>query len=193
MSKRSYHPSSRSSSLLKINNPNLVSVSTKVMKSKSYLAKLRDKQNKLEKESLPNNYFASEELTEKPSVYSEKSVFKSEMSFEQKPSLLNANHEEILNILRLENPKAELRSSPKIYSSRYPSPSKNSQMTSEKCEEIERELKIQKNKYKKLENQYNELLNKNACLDLCFCDTLSLKAKRGLQRQNVCRQNAAQC
>ena len=37
--------------------------------------------------------------------------------------------------------------------------------------------------------EHNELLNKNACLDLCFCDTLSLKAKRGLQRQNVCRQN----
>lgn len=171
MSKR-YKPSIRSPAFVQVNNPTLVVGRGNPSKSKSYLAKLREKQEQLVRENgaLSSHYFC-EELTEKPSIFSENSFLKPDTSFEQKASVLNAEDEEILNVIRTERPKAELRSSPVHNSGKYPSPSKNL-ITTERCEEVEKELKAQKAKYRKLEAQYNELLNKNTHIEMFYNDIL---------------------
>ena len=179
MSRKIKKPEVRSSSFLNANNLNLAHGKSMQPKSKSYLAKLRDKQEQLAKENafMFNNLYRGEELTEKPSVYSEKSFLKSEISFEQKPSVLKTEDEEILNIIRIDRPKAEMRSSPKHVSVKFPSPPKN-QILAEKCEEVETELKNQRTKYRKLEAQYNELISKNTHIEMFYNDILeNLKAE----------------
>ena len=173
MSRSTFKPSIRSSNYFKVNSPTLVVGKQNVCKSKSYLAKLREKQEQLTRENiiLSSQNYHGEELTEKPSIYSENSFLKPDTSFEQKPSVLNAEDEEILRIIRTERPKAEMRSSPGHHTGRYPSPSKNL-ITTDRCEEVEKELKHQKAKYRKLETQYNELLSKNTHVEMFYNDIL---------------------
>jgi hypothetical protein len=169
MSKKFYKPMTRSPNFVKVSNPTLVPSTSKSAKSRSYLSKLKEKQELLLREShaISTQYLKGEELTEKPSIYSENSLSKFDVSFEQKPSILNQEDEEILNVIRFQQPKAEICSSSRLNSARNPSPVKN-YMVSERCEEFEKDLKAQRTKYRKLEAQYNELLNKNAHIELFY-------------------------
>lgn len=173
MSKKFYKPATRSPALVRVNNPNLVPNTGKVVKSRSYLAKLKEKQEQLSRENLviASQIFKGEELTEKPSVYSENSVSRSDVSFELKSSILAPEDEQILNVIRLQQPKAEICSTSRLNSARNHSPIKN-YMVSERCEEVEKDLKLQRSKYRKLETQYNELLTKNAHIEAFYTDIL---------------------
>ena len=173
MSKKNYKPVTRSPAFVRVSNAALVPNTGKVTKSRSYLAKLKEKQDQLSRENLiiASQLFKGEELTEKPSVYSENSGCKSEISFELKPSILAPEDEQILNVIRLQQPKAEICSSSRLNSARNHSPIKN-YTVSERCEEVEKDLKLQRLKYRKLETQYNELLNKNAHIETFYSDIL---------------------
>jgi hypothetical protein len=187
MSKQYYNPATSQYSFFHAGNPNLYIGSSPVIKSKSYLAKLREKQEELIRENaiLPSRIQKSEEPTEKYYAQSEKSFLKSEISVDQKPNLINPEDEEILNIIRSERPKAEMRSSPKPCQEKYPSPKKKL-ITTEKCEEVESELKYQRAKYRKLEAQYNELLNKSSHSEVFYRNALeNLK----LELDNTTKEN----
>ena len=159
----------KSPNFVKVNNPTLTPNTGKLTKSRSYLAKLKEKQDQLIKDSqvLSSQAFKGEELTEKPSIYSENSIGKLDVSFDQKPSILNSEDEELLNVIRIQQPKAEISSNSRMNSARNPSPVKN-YMVSEKCEEFEKDLKSQRSKYRRLEQQYNELLNKNSHVEVFY-------------------------
>ena len=159
----------KSPNFVKVNNPTLTPNTGKLTKSRSYLAKLKEKQEMLMKESqvLSSQVFKGEELTEKPSIYSENSIGKLDVSFDQKASILNSEDEEILNVIRIQQPKAEISSNSRMNSARNPSPVKN-YMVSERCEEFEKDLKAQRGKYRRLEQQYNELLNKNSHIEVFY-------------------------
>lgn len=169
MSKKIYSSLTKTPNFVKLNNPTLTPNTSKITKSRSYLAKLKEKQDQLAKESQIFSIQASkgEELTEKPSIYSENSIGKLDVSFEQKPSILNPEDEEILNVIRIQQPKAEISSSSRLNSARNPSPVKN-YMVSERFEEFEIDLKAQRSKYRRLEQQYNELLNKNSHTEIFY-------------------------
>lgn len=169
MSKKIYSSLTKTPNFVKLNNPTLTPNTSKITKSRSYLTKLKEKQDQLAKESQIFSIQASkgEELTEKPSIYSENSIGKLDVSFEQKPSILNPEDEEILNVIRIQQPKAEISSSSRLNSARNPSPVKN-YMVSERCEEFEIDLKAQRSKYRRLEQQYNELLNKNSHTEIFY-------------------------
>jgi hypothetical protein len=169
MSKLFYKPASRSPGYIRPTPISHVSSAGKVTKSKSYLAKLREKQDQLARGNIVsvNTAIKSEEVTEKPFAFCEKSIARSDASLEKNPSILAPEDEEILNIIRLEQPKAELRSSPKLCSYKYPSPLKP-YVPSEKCEEAEKELQNQRAKYRRLEAQYNEILSKNTHIELFY-------------------------
>lgn len=169
MSKKIYSSLTKTPNFVKLNNPTLTPNTSKITKSRSYLAKLKEKQDQLAKESQILSIKASkgEELTEKPSIYSENSIGKLDVSFEQKPSILNPEDEEILNVIRIQQPKAEISSSSRLNSARNPSPVKN-YMVSERFEEFEIDLKAQRSKYRRLEQQYNELLNKNSHTEIFY-------------------------
>ncbi|OMJ66423.1 hypothetical protein SteCoe_36729 [Stentor coeruleus] len=169
MSKLFYKPTSRSPGYIRPTAIIHASSAGKVTKSRSYLAKLREKQDQLARENAVsvNEPIRSEEATEKPFTFCEKSITRSDASLEKNPSILAPEDEEILNIIRLEQPKAELRSSPKLCSCKYPSPIKP-YIPSEKCEEAEKELLNQRAKYRRLEAQYNEILSKNTHIELFY-------------------------
>ena len=80
---------------------------------------------------------------------------------------MNPEDEEILNVIRIQQPKAEISSSSRLNSARNPSPVKN-YMVSERFEEFEIDLKAQRSKYRRLEQQYNELLNKNSHTEIFY-------------------------
>ncbi|OMJ80775.1 hypothetical protein SteCoe_18883 [Stentor coeruleus] len=169
MSKVFYKPTSRSPGYIRPTPISRVSGTGKATKSRSYLAKLREKQDQLARGNIisVNIAIKSEEATEKPINFCEKSITRSDASLEKNPSILAPEDEEILNIIRLEQPKAELRSSPKLCSYKYPSPLKP-YVPSEKCEEAEKELQNQRAKYRRLEAQYNEILSKNTHIELFY-------------------------
>ena len=169
MSKHIYKPMAKTPNFVKVNNPTLTPNTGKIMKSRSYLAKLKEKQDMLAKELqvFSSQVSIGEELTEKPSIFSENSIGKFDVSFEQKPPILNSEDEDILNVIRFQQPKAEISSTSRLNSARNSSPIKN-YMVSERCEEFEKDLKAQRTKYRRLEQQYNELLNKNSHIEIFY-------------------------
>ncbi|OMJ88538.1 hypothetical protein SteCoe_9487 [Stentor coeruleus] len=168
MSKIFYKPASRSPIYIRPATVNHIKNTGKTTKSRSYLAKLREKQEQLTRENAAsaNLITKSEEVTEKTFVC-DRSITRSEASWEKNPPILAPEDEEILNVIRLDQPKAEIRSSPKPNYYKYPSPIK-AYVPSEKCEEIERELKNHRTRYRRLEAQYNELLNKNTHVEVFY-------------------------
>ena len=190
MSKKVYKPATRTPVYVRVSNPTLAPNTGKVSKSRSYLSKLKEKQEQLSRENLTiaSQLFKNEELTEKHSIYSENSVCRSDVSFELKPSILAPEDEHILNVIRLQPPKAEICSSSRLNSARNHSPIKN-YMVSERCEEVEKDLKLQRLKYRKLETQYNELLNKNAHIETFYSDILENLNKELCESTNGHDQN----
>lgn len=169
MSKIFYKPVSKSPLYIRPATVNHTKNAGTSVKSRSYLAKLREKQEQLIRENSASVNLAtkSEEVTEKSFAYCDRSITRSEASWEKNPQILVREDEEILNIIRIDQPKAELKSSPKPNYYKYPSPMK-AYVPSEKCEEVERELKNQRTRYRRLESQYKDLLNKNTHVEVFY-------------------------
>lgn len=88
--------------------------------------------------------------------------------------LINPDDEELLNTIRPQEPKAEIRSSP---NDTEKNGSYKKSLLAKQCQESEQSLKAQREKYRKLESQYNELLNKN-----CRIEGFYMEIIQNLQR-----------
>lgn len=131
----------------------------KFEKSRSYFRKLKEKQERTTKARTAENLNLNEK-TEKFSATcpkSSKSILK--------PNYLKIaeEEEEILNVIRVQNPKAEIRNSPLLSNSRAFSPTNFN--IEEDFDEYKADLRNQRARYRKLETLYNELLNKNSAVE----------------------------
>jgi len=159
-SKPSFHKYSKSSI-----PQNFLSKTPAVQKSCSYLGTSKTT-SQLKKISSRPSAYQSEESTEKFKIPS-KSPLLSQTS--RQNLLIAPDDEKLLNTIRVQEPKAEIQSSPSETEKKN-SNQKNS--ISGQIQEYEQLLRLQREKYRKLESQYNELLNKNSYIEGFYLEIL---------------------
>lgn len=108
----------------------------------------------------------SEESTEKFKIPSKSPL----LSLTSRQNLLIApDDEKLLNTIRVQEPKAEIQSSPSETEKKN---SNKKNLISGQIQEYEQLLRYQREKYRKLESQYNELLNKNSYIEGFYMEIL---------------------
>jgi hypothetical protein len=123
-------------------------------KSRTFLSKLKQRQEKISKKNISENSSPDSKSHRFSNRSSKNLTSTKDSNFSRVPA-----EEDILNVVRIQIPKAEIRDSPLIHSARHFSPSKF--CIEEQSDELKSDLKNQRAKYRKLEALYNEMLHKN--------------------------------